>query len=323
MTHATLAENALVDDGNPRRRREVDVDALALNHEVHGQTGAHKRRFLKRFKAIDRIPVDPLHQIAGLKPGSRSRGARLYPANASHMLNSPEGHEHAGENDERQYEICNRPGEHDRRAVAQGLTSERQRAVDRWIHVGALADARGVGVAVKLDISAKRERADPPPGAARVHAREQLMAEAERKRVDFDPAPPADEIVAQFVHGDDQAQDYDERNYVPSEPSKEVGDRVHARHLRRLQVWVPHRRAAGGRMVTERLLWRKSVLTPRDLPSYLSRYGELRALPQCQPERSTRRSRSLRRAFLRQGGRCRRNRFVDQGTPQRPLHWRR
>src|SRR6202453_3931341 len=300
MTHATLAENALVDDGNPRRRREVDVDALALNHEVHGQTGAHKRRFLKRFKAIDRIPVDPLHQIAGLKPGSRSRGARLYPANASHMLNSPEGHEHAAENDERQYEICNRPCEHDRRAVAQGLTSERQRAVDRWIHVGALAAARGVGVAVKLHISAKRQCADPPPGAARVHPREQLMAEAERKRVDFDAAPSADQIVAQLVHGDDQAQDDNERDDVPPEPSQEVCDRVHSRHLRPPGLGAAS--ANGPRaMGSELLLCRQDRLTPRDSPSYLSRYGKLPTLPQCPPGGSTRRPRSSRPVFLLQG----------------------
>src|ERR1700722_16043853 len=125
MTHATLAENALVDDSYLGRRGEVDIIALALHHEVHGQTGAHKRRFLKRFKAIDRIPIDRLYQIAGLKPRGRSRGARLDPANARHMLNSTEGHEHSGENDEGQDEIRDRPREYDRGAVAQGLTGQR------------------------------------------------------------------------------------------------------------------------------------------------------------------------------------------------------
>src|ERR1700733_14950812 len=122
MTHTTLAENALVDDSNLRRRREVDVGALAVNHEVHGQTGAHQRRFLKRFKAIDRIPVNRLYQIAGLKPARRSRGASLDPAYTRHMLNAAEGHEHAGENDEGEDEIRDRPRDHDRCAVAQGLT---------------------------------------------------------------------------------------------------------------------------------------------------------------------------------------------------------
>ena len=80
------------------------------------------------------------------------------------------------------------------------------------------------------------------------------MAEAERKRVDFDAAPSADEIVAQFVHSDDQAENDNERDDVPSEPSQQVGDRVYSRHLRRLQVSVPA--SANGRrtMVTDRLL---------------------------------------------------------------------
>ena len=42
-------------------------------------------------------------------------------------------------------------------------------------------------------------------------------------------------------------------------------------------------------MVTERLQWRKSALTPIGSPSYLSRYGESPALPQCRPAGSIRR----------------------------------
>ena len=109
-----------------RRRRDIDRLALAIDNEVHRQTGAHQRRFLKRFKAVDRIPVDRLYQVAGLKPGRRGRTARLDPPDARHMLNAPEGHEHAGENDEGQDEIRDRPREHDRRAVSQRLPSQRQ-----------------------------------------------------------------------------------------------------------------------------------------------------------------------------------------------------
>ena len=155
------------------------------------------------------------------------------------MLNPPEGHEHAGENDEGQDEIRDRPCDHDRGPVPQRLTRQRQRAIDRRIGVGALADAGGVGVAVKLDVSAERQRANPPPRAAGVDPSEQLRAEAEGKRVDFDAAPSADQIVPELVHRDDQAEDEDERDDVPSEPGQEVGDRVHSRHLRRLQLQLP------------------------------------------------------------------------------------
>ena len=34
MTHATLAEDALVNDGYPRRRREIDAVALALDNRI-------------------------------------------------------------------------------------------------------------------------------------------------------------------------------------------------------------------------------------------------------------------------------------------------
>ena len=99
---------------------------------------------------------------------------------------------------------------------------------------------------MKLDVSAKRQCANPPARAAGIHSGEQLRAEAERERVDFDAAPSADQIMPEFVDRDDQAQDHDERDDVPSEPGQEVGDRMHSRHLRRLQVELPHRPAAGG-----------------------------------------------------------------------------
>ena len=131
MAHAAFAEHPLVDDGDPGRRRQVEVMALALDDEVHRQTGAHQRQFLKRFKAIDRIPVNRLYQVAGLKPGRRRRTARLDPPDARRMFDPAKGHEHAGENDESQDEIGDRPREHDRRPVSQRLTCQRQRPIDR------------------------------------------------------------------------------------------------------------------------------------------------------------------------------------------------
>src|ERR1700722_5050596 len=126
MAHAALAEDALVANRYPRRGRDIDLLALAIDDEVHRKTGAHQGRFLKRFKAVDRIPVDRLYQVARLKPGRRRRAARLDSPDARHMFNAPEGHEHAGENDEGQDEIRDWPREHNRRAVSQWLPSQRQ-----------------------------------------------------------------------------------------------------------------------------------------------------------------------------------------------------
>src|ERR1700722_1856779 len=126
MAHAALAEDALVANRYPRRGRDIDLLALAIDNEVHRQTGAHQGRFLKRFKAVDRISVDRLYQVTGLKPGRRRRTARLDPPDSRHMFNAPERHEHASENDERQNKISDRSREHDRPAVSQWLPSQRQ-----------------------------------------------------------------------------------------------------------------------------------------------------------------------------------------------------
>ena len=95
------------------------------------------------------------------------------------MLDPAEGHEHSGKNHERQEKIGDRPGGHDRRAVAQRLPGEGQSAVDRRIRLGAVGDARDIGVAVELDISPKRQRPDSPPRAARINPRPELWTEAE------------------------------------------------------------------------------------------------------------------------------------------------
>ena len=98
------------------------------------------------------------------------------------------------------------PASDDRGPISQRLTSQGQRTIDRRSRVDAFADADagGVGVAMKLDISAKRQCANPPTCAAGVDARGELGAEAERKRINFNAAPSADQIVAEFVHRDDQ-----------------------------------------------------------------------------------------------------------------------
>ncbi len=102
MAHPALAEHALVDDGDLGRRRKVDVAPLPVDDEAHRQPGAHQRRFLKRFKAVDRLAVDRLDDVAGLKPRRRRRTVRLDPPDSGHMLDPAKGHEHPGENHEGQ-----------------------------------------------------------------------------------------------------------------------------------------------------------------------------------------------------------------------------
>src|ERR1700747_2499726 len=100
MAHAALAEDSLVDDSYPGRGREIDAPALALDNEIHRQARAHQPRFLERFKAFDRIPVDHLYPLASLDSRYRRWTARLHPPDARRMLNPAKGQEHAGENHE-------------------------------------------------------------------------------------------------------------------------------------------------------------------------------------------------------------------------------
>ena len=211
MAHAALAEHALIDDGDLGRRRELDVAALAFDDEAHRQTRAHQRQFLKLFKAVDRIPIDRLDEVAGLKPGRRRRTVGLDSADARQMLHPAKGHEHAGEDHEGQNEIGDRPRQP--RSPRGCATAARPRSTSGrpMGRSSAARHAGGVGVAVELDISPERQRADPPAGAARVHPGEQLRTEAERESVDFDAAPSSDQIVPQLMDENDQAQNQDER----------------------------------------------------------------------------------------------------------------
>ena len=144
----------------------------------------------------------------------------------------------------------------------------------------AARHAGGIGVAVELDISAERKRADPPAGAARVDPGEQLGTEAERESVDFDAAPSPDQIVPEFMEENDQAQNQDEGNDVPSDPRYEVGTRMQQRHHRASELRQPDAAAGRRNMVTNRLQWLSPTSGQEAEPPYLERYGELPALPQ-------------------------------------------
>ena len=76
---------------------------------------------------------------------------------------------------------------------------------------------------VHLDVAAERNRAHPPARACPVGASEQLRAEADRKDFDHDAAQPRDQVMAEFVHEDQDGQDDQERQ----DP---IDDVVHGGH---------------------------------------------------------------------------------------------
>ena len=230
MAHAALAEHALIDDRNFRRGGQVDVVSLAFNDETHRQAGAHQRRFLQRLETVDRLAIDGFDQVSGPETGRGRRAVQFDPPDAGRVLDPAEGHEHPGEDHERQDEIGDRPGQHDRRPVEQRLPGQRQGGIDGWVGRRGAFNAGDIGVAVKLDISAERKRAHAPAGAAQIHPGKELRPEAQRERVDFDPAPSPNQIMAEFVNEHDRAQDHDERNDVPPQPGNEVRNSIQQRH---------------------------------------------------------------------------------------------
>src|SRR5579871_457369 len=178
MAHASLSEYALVDNSDFGRRHKVNVPPLPVDDEIHWQAGAHQGRFLKRFKALDRLAVNRLYDVAGLKTARRRRTVRLDPPDSGHVLNAAKGHKHSGKNHERQQKVGNWPSSHDRRPVAQRLPGKGHRAIDRRSRLTAVGNARDIRVAVELDVSAKRQRTYAPARAARINSRPQLGAEA-------------------------------------------------------------------------------------------------------------------------------------------------
>ena len=169
------------------------------------------------------MAVDRFHDIACLKARRRRRTVRFDPPDASHMVNAAKGQEHSGENDEREDKIGDRPCEHDRSAIAQRLPGEGQAPVDpRTNRPCPALGARDIGVAVEFHVAAKRQRSDPPARAVRIDARGEFGAEAERERVDFDPAPARHQIVTEFVEEHDRAQNGEKRDQRPSQPSQQV-----------------------------------------------------------------------------------------------------
>jgi hypothetical protein len=76
---------------------------------------------------------------------------------------------------------------------------------------------------VHFDEAAERNGAHPPARACPVGPPEQLRAEADREDFDHDAAQPCDQIMAEFVHEDQNGQDDQERQ----DP---IDDVVHGRH---------------------------------------------------------------------------------------------
>ena len=102
--------------------------------------------------------------------------------------------------------------------------------IDRPIRRRADVDARRVDVAVKLDVAAERQRRDPPAGAPRIDPGPQFRPKSQRKGVDADAAPAPDQIMAELMDEHDRAEDYQERQDIPSKPGKQIRNELKKSH---------------------------------------------------------------------------------------------
>jgi hypothetical protein len=119
--------------------------------------------------------------------------------------------EEARKDEDRQDEVENRPGgdrgraRPERRAV-HGAPARRSMPMP-WPRV--LARGR-IGIAKELDVAAEGKCGDLPARAAPVGARKQHRAEADAEHLGMDPRPAADDVMAVFMHRDDDRQRHDE-----------------------------------------------------------------------------------------------------------------
>ncbi len=131
MPHPALAERALIDHGDFRRRGQPRLASRALDDERHRQPRAQHRGLLQVLKRLDRLAVDRLDEVA--RHESRALGGRsgFDAADPRGVLGPAESHEKRGENDEGENEVGDRPGRDDRRAIAQRLAGQGLRPLAR------------------------------------------------------------------------------------------------------------------------------------------------------------------------------------------------
>ena len=85
-------------------------------------------------------------------------------------------------------------------------------AVGQRLDFVCVRRARRVHVADELDVAAERNGAELPARAATIVEAEELRAEADGKGLHADAAPAADQVVAHFMHENDDGQHEQERD---------------------------------------------------------------------------------------------------------------
>ncbi len=122
--------------------------------------GANADRALHLGEASDPLAIDGGHDVAGLEAGPFRSTAGLDLVDARGGAGLAEESEQAGEDHDREQEVGDRAGRHDRRARSNLLVMKTARALFRG-HLGERLGRRRGGfalVAEELHIAAERDR---------------------------------------------------------------------------------------------------------------------------------------------------------------------
>src|ERR1700722_8543313 len=167
-----------------RRALQFQGGIAALDRERQRLAGMNADDALHIGEASDRLFVDRRYDVADLKAGRRCGAGGLDLVDARGGAGLAEKREQAGEDHDRQKEIGDWTGGHNRGPPPHILVVEAAGALFLG-HVAECFGGRRGSLALvpeELDVAAKRDGRDLPPGAKTVVEPGQFRSKAERER---------------------------------------------------------------------------------------------------------------------------------------------
>ena len=192
-----------------RRAAQLHGGIAALDREGELFTGVNADDALHVGEASDRVAVDCRHDVADLKAGRRRGTPRLHFIDARRRARLAEKREQTGKDHDRQNEIGDRTGGHDRRARSDFLVVEAARALF-FGHAGERFGRRRRGLALvaeELDVATERDRRNLPARAVAVVETGEFRTKAERERQNLYAGPAGNQEMTEFMEEDDDGQD--------------------------------------------------------------------------------------------------------------------
>ena len=178
-----------------------------LHSHFHRLAGIEENGFLHLPEIAHRFAVDGRDPVTH-KDARFARGRIFGEGDNVVLLRWISGHwlavchEECCKNADGDQQVGDRPGGYNQRLLPQFRVLECARLV-RSVRIG---HAGRVHVALKLHISAQRQQRELPPCAALIRIARQFLAEPDRERHCLNAEKPANEVVAQFVQGNERPE---------------------------------------------------------------------------------------------------------------------